>query len=104
MEDNEVIKELNNNGYDGDKILKQVILRSEKIHELGNYTILSGKLNNLLKNYEWDRKLNGEGGKRGIKYYSSLTLNRELCEYQEWTEDKISERTLDLKKRILKIW
>lgn len=104
MSDYEFIEQLNKLGYDSEQILREWNTRNEKINELGNYTILSGKLNNSLKNYEWKRKLNGAGNKKGIKYYSSLSLNRELCEYPEWTEDTITERTQKLKDYIIEIW
>ncbi|MGL4387978.1 MAG: GmrSD restriction endonuclease domain-containing protein [Brevinema sp.] len=106
MNDYQFINEINSLGLDGQKINDSWLLRNEKIQELGNFTILSGKLNNSLKNYEWERKLNGDGNKKGIKYYSSLSLNRELCtKYtSEWTEDTITERTQNLKKEIISIW
>ncbi len=104
MGDYEFIEELNKLGYVGEQINSDWGTRKRKINELGNFTILNGKLNNSLKNYEWQRKLNGEGNKKGIKYYSTLSLNRELCVLSEWTEETISKRTEELKKHIVSIW
>ena len=102
----DLVTKLNELGYDGETINNARNKRNKKIHEIGNYTLLSGRLNNSLKNYEWQRKLNGEGGKKGVKGYSSLSLNRELIDKyaKEWTEDTITERTQTLKNYILKIW
>ena len=106
MADYEFIDQMNKLDYDGAVIKNELLTRNKKIHEIGNYTLLSGRLNNSLKNYEWQRKLDGEGNKKGIRYFSSLALNRELCDKYttEWTEDTITKRTQTLKNHILEIW
>lgn len=38
-------------------------IRSDTIYEIGNMTLLNSKLNTALRNYDFDRKVNGEGEK-----------------------------------------
>lgn len=79
MQFTEIIEWLDKIYGNGKEILQEADTRNRKIQELGNYTILTGKLNSSLQNFEWERKLNGDGRKKGIKDYSILALNRELC-------------------------
>jgi hypothetical protein len=73
-------------------------------------TLLNSSLNTSLRNYEFSRKIEGEGRKRGIRHYADLGITRFdiLDKYDNgdkiWNEQKINERTADLANDILTIW
>lgn len=84
--------------------------RYSKIYSIGNMTLLNSSLNTSLRNYEFSRKIEGEGRKRGIRHYDDLGITRFdiLNVYDSgdkvWNEQKISDRTTNLANDILKIW
>jgi hypothetical protein len=84
--------------------------RYSKIYSIGNMTLLNSSLNTSLRNYEFIRKIEGEGRKRGIRHYADLGITRFdiLDKYDNgdnvWNEQKINERTTDLANDILTIW
>ena len=102
--DLDVVKGFNNAGYDVNEVIEDIKKRNEKINEFGNYTLLKGKLNNSIKNYEWTRKRDGEGNKKGVKYFCDLFLNKDLCQNTEWNENTITKRSEELKNIVLTIW
>lgn len=84
--------------------------RNSKIYSLGNLTLLNSSLNTSLRNYEFKRKIEGEGRKKGIKSYADLSITKFdiLASYDKgdhtWDECKINNRTNSLVKDILSIW
>lgn len=77
--------------------------RAQRIHTLGNLTLLTGKLNGAVSNGPWA----GENGKRAaLRRHDLLLLNRDLDSFSpdEWTDDSITRRTEDLIKRVTDIW
>jgi hypothetical protein len=84
--------------------------RYSKIYSIGNMTLLNSSLNTSLRNYEFSRKIEGEGRKRGIRHYADLGITRFdiLDVYDQgdkvWNEKKISDRTTSLANDILTIW
>lgn len=83
--------------------------REEKIHWLGNMTLLKSRLNTSLRNYDFERKINGEGKKRGIRHYAELLITRDLVEQFDqgdriWNEEKIEKRTREFLDIFLEIW
>lgn len=84
--------------------------RFSKIYYLGNMTLLNSSLNTSLRNYEFKRKIKGEGKKKGIKDYADLGITRFdiIVPYENgdtvWNEKKITDRTNSLSKDILTIW
>ena len=97
----------NNNPLPADQLR---LNRTEKIYYIGNMTLLTSSLNTSLRNYEFIRKMNGEGKKRGIKVYADLSIT--LVDIVEkfdkgdiiWDELKIQDRTSTLTDEICKIW
>ncbi|MBY6935599.1 DUF262 domain-containing protein [Clostridium botulinum] len=83
-------------------------VRSLAIYEIGNMTLLNSKLNTSLRNYEFTRKINGEGRKKGIKDYASLDVALEIIRITDnnkpWNESIISKRTESLTKEFVAIW
>jgi len=84
--------------------------RNARVYEIGNMTLLTTSLNSSLKNFEFKRKVDGEGRKKGIKHYSSLSVTSEdiVGPYNSgdavWDEFKISARTKKLTEEVLSIW
>ena len=84
--------------------------RFSKIYYLGNMTLLNSSLNTSLRNYDFKRKINGEGKKKGIKDYADLGITRFdiIVPYENgdtvWNEKKILDRTNNLLRDILNIW
>jgi hypothetical protein len=84
--------------------------RYSKIYSIGNMTLLHSSLNTSLRNFEFIRKIEGEGRKRGIRHYAYLGITRfDILDVYDsgdkvWNEKKISERTTNLANDILTIW
>lgn len=84
--------------------------RTSKIYSIGNMTLLNSSLNTSLRNYDFSRKIEGEGRKKGIRHYADLGITKFdiLDQYDSgdivWDEQKINNRTKDLFTDILTIW
>jgi uncharacterized protein with ParB-like and HNH nuclease domain len=84
--------------------------RYSKMYSIGNMTLLNSSLNTSLRNYEFSRKIEGEGRKRGIRHYADLGITRfDILDVYDsgdkvWNEKKISDRTTNLANDILTIW
>lgn len=84
--------------------------RYSKIYSIGNMTLLNSSLNTSLRNYEFSRKIEGEGKKRGIRHYADLGITRfDILDVYDngdkvWNEKKITGRTTNLANDILIIW
>jgi len=84
--------------------------RYEKVYWIGNMTLLKTSLNSALRNYSFEKKMAGEGRKKGIKTYAELSITKEdiVKPYENgdknWDEKKIEERTNKLEKEIMEIW
>ena len=84
--------------------------RYSMIYSIGNMTLLNSSLNTSLRNYEFSRKIEGEGRKKGIRHYADLGITRfDILDVydsgdQVWNETKISKRTANLANSILTIW
>jgi hypothetical protein len=84
--------------------------RYSMIYSIGNMTLLNSSLNTSLRNYEFSRKIEGEGRKKGIRHYADLGITRfDILDVydsgdQVWNEAKISKRTANLANSILTIW
>lgn len=86
------------------------IYRNRMIYSIGNMTLLKSALNTSLRNYEFSKKIEGDGNKKGIKHYADLWITRnDIVEPfiggdKIWNESKIAQRTKELAEDILKIW
>jgi len=83
--------------------------REEKLYWLGNMTLLRSRLNASLRNYDFERKINGEGRKKGIRHYADLLITKDIVEKFDqgdkvWNEEKIENRTKEFTDMSLKIW
>ena len=79
-------------------------IRSDAIYQIGNMTLLTGKLNTSLRNYDFARKVNGEGRKRSMKELADCIITREILELPSWKEADIYNRTAELSEIISQIW
>ncbi len=94
-----------------DEIAEAKAERYKRVYWLGNMTLLRTRLNSSLRNHTYERKMNGEGKKKGIKDYASLTITRaDLVEpfqtlgQTKWNESKIEGRTRKLEEEIKALW
>ena len=84
--------------------------RKKAVYSIGNMTLLTTSLNSSLKNFELARKINGEGRKKGIRAYASLSITQEdiVKPFEQgnlvWNEESIENRTKELEQLILKLW
>lgn len=84
--------------------------RNTRIYSIGNMTLLNSSLNISLRNFEFERKIKGEGRKKGIEHYADLSITKfDIIEaYKKgdviWNETKINARTESLAQDILTIW
>lgn len=85
--------------------------RNRAILRLGNMTLLNSALNTSLRNYPLDKKINGEGRKKGMRDYADLKITKDdmVMPYQNgllktWNEASIQQRTRELCQEILNIW
>ncbi|MCG3774328.1 MAG: hypothetical protein JW395_1147 [Nitrospira sp.] len=77
--------------------------RAQRVHTLGNLTLLNAKLNSAVSNGAWT----GVAGKKAaLKKYDLLILNRDLDSFASdgWTDESITRRTEALISIIRDIW
>ena len=74
--------------------------RDQAVKEIGNLTLVTGKLNSSLSNAPWHQK------KETLKQHTTLRLNWELLENPPdiWNEKTIRERSRHLAKLATEIW
>lgn len=93
---------------DDPEVAKQY--RYKTIYSIGNMTLLKSSLNTALRNYEFKRKVEGEGRKRGIKHYAELGITKldVVAPFdagdQTWDETKIRNRNAEITADVLAIW
>lgn len=84
--------------------------RKKHIYSIGNMTLLKSSLNIALRNHEFQRKIEGEGRKRGVKDYAELSITKRdivdpyMAGDRSWDEVKIRDRTSKIAEELLKIW
>lgn len=83
-------------------------VRAKAIYEIGNMALLVSSLNTSIRNYDFKRKMEGEGRKKGVKDYDFLLYTKDITllydKGSQWDEVQIRKRTDDLTKEIIKIW
>jgi hypothetical protein len=72
--------------------------RQRSVQRLGNLTLLTSSLNPDVSNGPWHRK------RAAIEEHSLLRLNRHLCRFEHWDEQRIDERGRWLAEQIATIW
>lgn len=79
--------------------------RMHLVRTLGNCTMITQSLNSTISNEQWNIKLEGKNNKGGLKVYANglLTLDGVLT-LDEWSEDKIMERSKRLAERACMVW
>ncbi len=98
------------NGTEIEETAEAVQKREEMITSLGNMTLLKKALNKEIRNYDFRRKVEGDGKREGMKAYASLSItNDDLIKNvyekgKEWNEEAISKRAERLCNEIIEIW
>ena len=84
-------------GLDGDEAIDA---RDQAVKEIGNLTLVTGKLNTSLSNAPWNEKI------ETLRKHTTLRLNWELLERssEAWNEETIRERSGELAKFATEIW
>ena len=72
--------------------------RNRIVHTIGNLTLVNQKLNSSLSNAHWEQKLDG------LLDHSVLTLNSELRNQPNWSEDTIRDRSRRMAELISECW
>lgn len=84
--------------------------RYEKVYSLGNMTLLNGRLNTSISNNNFQKKMEGNGKKKGVIKYSSLSVTKDdLVESiynkgKQWNEQVIHERENYLGNEVVELW
>lgn len=84
--------------------------RYEKVYSLGNMTLLNGRLNASISNNNFQKKMEGNGKKKGVIKYSSLSVTKDdLVESiynkgKQWNEQVIHERENYLGNEVVELW
>ncbi len=74
------------------------LVRDDLLQSIGNLTLVTPPLNSRLGNRTFPEK------KEALNEHSSLRLNREICEYGDWSVNVIRERAEKLIAYFCKIW
>lgn len=86
---------------DGDADVDYLNRQAERdavIDRLGNLTLLTGALNSSVSNGPYSVKM------PAVRSHSSLALNRDLSQYENWDEASITARGLSLFENASRIW
>ncbi len=88
---------------------KATEIRNEIVYQIGNTTLIKKSLNSTIKNYDFARKMLGNGPKnKGLKEYGELYVTKEVIDIfdkgRQWDEDEITIRTQRLTEEFLAIW
>ena len=78
--------------------IEEVERRRERVHYLGNMTLVTQKLNSTMSNASWQDK------KGTLGRHATLLLNRDPLERSEWNEEAIERRGESLAASIIDIW
>ena len=83
-------------------------VRNQFLKSIGNMTLLTSNLNSSLRNNNFERKINGFDGKKGIKDYADLSITQEILpsypSINSWDERNITKRTQSLFGEVKNIW
>jgi len=79
--------------------------RDKVVQTIGNLTLLNEKLNPSQSNKPWmDGAIPDAGKQLALNAHSVLYLNKALCEYPDWNEERILARSKQLFVIALKFW
>ena len=76
----------------------KIVKRNNKLHSLGNLTLLTTSLNPSVSNSSFDTK------QKELAKQSTLLLNTYFIDFENWDESTIEKRTELLIDVIIKIW
>lgn len=76
----------------------QRIERDERVHRLGNLTLLTESLNSSISNGGWETK------RPALARHDVMLISRELKDLPTWDEACIDARTHELTERLIRTW
>lgn len=77
----------------------------DHIYKIGNMGLLMQSLQSIIKNRGWNDKLNGFGGRPGIKLSCpGLFIMQNVTTQASWNNTVIDNRTSQLVNSIISIW
>lgn len=79
-------------------------VRKLAVKTLGNMTITPVKLNNNLKEADWQTRVNGQGKAKGLLHYCNNYLTKPILNLPTWDDDKIFQNNDRLAQKISEIW
>lgn len=89
--------------FSGDEIA--IDARNRKLLSLGNLTIITQSLNASIRDADWKTKKLGRANKGGlIKYAEGIETLSPYLKNNEWDENAIHLRALNLSEQAIKIW
>lgn len=100
----------NNDGVEEKNPEAAKAIRYSAVYSLGNMTLLNSRLNTSLRNYVFERKIEGDKRKKGIRHYSELWITKDdiLSKYDSgdtgWNEISILQREKALCSELIEIW
>lgn len=96
------------NGQDVRDLEIATNIRSAAVYEIGNMALLKSNLNTSIRNYEFGRKMDGEGRRAGVKKYAYLLYTNDVTAIYDsgevWDEMQIRKRTEAITSELLKVW
>ena len=79
--------------------------RKLKLMTLGNLTLLTEELNKQIRDYDWTRKLEGVGRKKGLRACSGgIEIMSDYLQLVDWDEEVIIRRAQELHDKSLLVW
>lgn len=87
---------------------ENIFSRQKAVYEIGNMTLLNGRLNTAISNFDIARKVEGEKNKKGIRYYNELSITKSFLEtydkQKKWNEGLIHARSEEIIADFIKYW
>ena len=103
---NPAVKDEKNNVIEDKNQAEEI--RGSAVYEIGNMALLVTNLNTTIRNYEFKRKMEGEGKKAGVKTYDYLLYTKEITSLYDsgkiWDETESRSRTSALTEKIIARW
>jgi hypothetical protein len=81
-----------------------VAQREAHVNRLGNLTLITQPLNSSLSNAPWMSEDGLPSKRKELATRSVLLINQQLVEHDQWNEELIDERAVDLTDRVLRTW
>lgn len=79
--------------------------RDRLVLKMGNLTLITSKLNSVIRDATWDIKKRGSGRMEGLnKYATGLDIFNDYLSRESWNEDTIRDRNVELLEHAKSVW